>query len=238
MRSCLEIPLEGPRSPNTFVVVDLEDDPEHPVPVERVFHYKHPGVGGRNVLIVPFAGGWRVDLNLRVSDTPERFTSSEGLRRWIAQVMPPVYGDRVRWVSTYKFTQQVAAAFTDKYRKVLLTGEAAHLFAPFGARGMNSSIPDAISAVQAVRLALSVEDAGVAAEAIERFADDRRSAAQYNRDCASSALEHMVAHRLTMWLRQRGAVTLAALGSRAGEWMDSAPYGPKLAARGAVKKSY
>lgn len=238
IRSSLGIPLEGPRSPNTFVVVDLDDDPGQPVPIERVFHYKHPGVAGRNVLIVPFAGGWRIDLNLRVTDTPERFTSPEGLRRWIARVMPPSYGNQLRWVSTYKFTQQVAAAFTDKHRRVLLTGEAAHLFAPFGARGMNSSIPDAISAVQAVRRALSAADSGTAADEIGQFESDRRSAAQYNRACASGALEHMLAHRPTAWLRQRGAATLATLGYKAGEWMDSAPYGPKLAARGAARKSY
>ncbi|MDG4817560.1 FAD-dependent monooxygenase [Micromonospora sp. WMMD956] len=238
LRSAAGIPLEGPRSQNTFVIVDLDDDPAHPVPIERVFHYHHPGVDGRNVLIVPFAGGWRVDLNLLVDDVPDTFTSPEGLRRWIPKVLPAAYGNRVRWVSTYRFAQQVAAHFTDEHRRVLLTGEASHLFAPFGARGMNSSIPDAIRAVDAVREALSARDAAAAGAAVDRFARERKEAAEYNRACASAALEHMLADSRAVRLRRRTAAALAAVGRKAGEWLDSAPYGPKLAARGAARTSY
>ncbi|MFC4033365.1 FAD-dependent monooxygenase [Streptomyces polygonati] len=238
LRSAISSPLEGPRSENTFVVVDLDDDPAHPVPVERVFHYRHPGVGGRNVLIVPFAGGWRVDLNLLVNDDPDKFISPEGLRRWIPRVMPASYGERVRWVSTYRFAQQVAARFTDADHRVLLTGEAAHLFAPFGARGMNSSVPDAVRAVDAVRAALAADGPGRAAAEIGRFAEERKEAARYNRACANAALEHMLAHRPTVWLRRRAAATVAIAGRKAGAWLDSAPYGPKLAQRGAARSSY
>ncbi|MFD0394105.1 FAD-dependent monooxygenase [Streptomyces nogalater] len=197
LRAAIDSPLQGPRSRNTFVVVDLDDDPEHnPLPMERVFHYRHPNVGGRNVLTVPFAGGWRVDLNLLVNDDPERFVSPEGLRRWIPRILPEAYGDRVRWVSTYRFAQQVAERFTDTHRRILLTGEAAHLFAPFGARGMNSSVPDAIRAVEAITQALDDgRDPAAAGAAIARFAQDRKEAATYNRACASAALEHMLAHR-------------------------------------------
>lgn len=238
LRSAIGSPLEGPRSRNTFVVVDLDDDPGHPVPLERVFHYKHPAVGGRNVLIVPFAGGWRVDLNLLVSDDPEAFVSPEGLRRWIPRVMPASYGERVRWVSTYRFAQQVAAHFTDVHHRVLLTGEASHLFAPFGARGMNSSIPDAIRAVRAVREALSADGPQAAAAEVRRFAAERREAAEYNRACAAEALEHMLAHRPSVWLRRRAAAAVASAGRRAGAWLDSAPYGPKLAAPKAARTTY
>ncbi|WP_406096045.1 FAD-dependent monooxygenase [Streptomyces sp. NBC_01013] len=238
LRSAIGSPLEGPRSRNTFVVVDLDDDPAHPLPIERVFHYHHPGVGGRNVLIVPFAGGWRVDLNLLVNDDPEQYISPEGLRRWIPRVMPASYGERVRWVSTYRFAQQVAATFTDVHRRVLLTGEASHLFAPFGARGMNSSIPDAVRAVQAVQAALSAGSSVAAQAEIVRFADERKEAAGYNRACASAALEHMLAERPSVRLRRRAAAAVASAGLKAGAWLDAAPYGPKLVQRGAARTSY
>ncbi|GAA2514160.1 FAD-dependent monooxygenase [Winogradskya humida] len=238
LRSAAGIALEGPRSEHTFVVVDLDDDPAHPMPIERVFHYNHPRAGGRNVLIVPFAGGWRVDLNLLPGDVPDDFTSPEGLRRWLGRVLPGSYGERVRWVSTYRFAQQVAARFTDRHHRVLLTGEASHLFAPFGARGMNSSIPDAIRAVEAVDEALSARGAASAEAAIRRFADERKAAAEYNRACASSALHHMLADRPSVWLRRRTAAAVAAAGRKAGEWLDSAPYGPKLTARRAARTSY
>ncbi|MFE9816594.1 FAD-dependent monooxygenase [Streptomyces sp. NPDC005773] len=238
LRSAIGSPLEGPRSRNTFVVVDLDDDPAHPLPIERVFHYHHPGAGGRNVLIVPFAGGWRVDLNLLVNDDPEQYISPEGLRRWIPRVMPESYGERVRWVSTYRFAQQVAATFTDTHRRVLLTGEASHLFAPFGARGMNSSIPDAVRAVRAVGAALSAQGPAEAQAEIVRFADERKEAAVYNRACASAALEHMLAERRSVRLRRRAAAAVASAGLKAGAWLDAAPYGPKLVQRGAARTSY
>ncbi|MGV9940168.1 FAD-dependent monooxygenase [Streptomyces sp. NPDC003401] len=238
LRSAIGSPLEGPRSRNTFVVVDLEDDPDHPMPHERVFHYRHPRAGGRNVLTVPFAGGWRLDLNLLAHDDPERYVSPEGLRRWIPRILPEAYGERVRWVSTYRFAQQVAARFTDAHHRVLLTGEASHLFAPFGARGMNSSVPDAVRAVDAVVEALRAGGASAAEAAVARFAGERKEAADYNRACASAALDHMLAHRPSLWLRQRAAAAVATAGRRAGAWLDSAPYGPKLAARGAARNSY
>ncbi|WP_261568424.1 FAD-dependent monooxygenase [Frankia gtarii] len=238
LRSAIRSRLEGPRSRNTFVVVDLDDNPAQPMPLERVFHYKHPRVDGRNVLLVPFAGGWRVDLNLLLNDAAEKFTSPEGLRDWIPRVMPESYSERVRWVSTYRFAQQLADRFTDDHSRVLLTGEAAHLFAPFGARGMNSSIPDAIRAVHAVCEALSAASPEAAAAEIRRFEAERKEAAQYNRSCAGAALEHMLAHRPSVWLRRRAAAAVAVAGSKAGAWLDSAPYGPKLAARGTAKSSY
>lgn len=239
LRTSIDRPLEGPRSRNVFVVVDLEDDPRTPVPHERIFHYNHPGVEGRNVLLVPFAGGWRVDLNLKVHDDPAVYMSTEGLAKWIPRVMPESYGDRVSWVSTYRFAQQTAASFTDDHRRVLLTGEAAHLFAPFGARGMNSSIPDAIAAVDASVAALEAgPGSSEAAAAVDSFATTRRDAAQYNRACATQALNHMLGQRPSVWLRRAGAAAVADLGLRAGRWLDSAPYGPSAATRRRPGSSY
>src|SRR5699024_3175813 len=41
--------LEGPRTHDTFLVVDLEEYLENPLPLERIFHYQHPALGARNV---------------------------------------------------------------------------------------------------------------------------------------------------------------------------------------------
>src|SRR5205814_3281586 len=62
VRESAGLKLEGPHTTNAFVIVDTAEDPSNPLPIERVFHYEHPGAGGRNVLFVPFAGHWRVDL--------------------------------------------------------------------------------------------------------------------------------------------------------------------------------
>jgi 3-(3-hydroxy-phenyl)propionate hydroxylase len=223
VRTALGIPMEGSRAEAPFVIVDLAELPDRPMPLERVFHYEHPGVDGRNVLLVPFAGGWRVDLQCREDDDPDDFNSGVGLARWLAAVIDSRYAERVSWVSTYLFLQVVAAAFTDAERRVLLVGEAAHLFAPFGARGMNSGIADAAAAAAAI---------SAGPEAIEHFAAERHQAAEYNRAAAGAALRHMQARDPGIRLKRRLAAAVAPWVNRAGRWLDTAPYGPRTGRSG------
>ncbi len=232
VRPALGISLDGPRSEIPFVIVDVAELPDHPMPLERVFNYQYPGVDGRNVLLVPFAGGWRIDLQCRQDDDAEEFSSEQGVRRWLARVLDPRYADRVRWVSTYRFLQAVAREFSDPERRVLLVGEAAHLFAPFGARGMNSGIADAAAAATAIRAALDSDSPAAARQAVEHFAADRRDAALYNRDAARTALAHMQGRGVWANLKRRVATTLAPRVERAGLWLDTAPYGPRAGRRG------
>lgn len=232
VRQALGIALSGDRSENRFVIVDVAEDPQRPLRPARVFHYQHPAVHGRNVLLVPFTGGWRVDLMCRVADDLSELEGEEGARRWIGQVMPERYVDRIQWASTYQFLQVVADRFTDDHRRVLLVGEAAHLFAPFGARGLNSGVPDVRAAARAIAAAQRATDARSAACAIDGFAESRREAAAYNRAAAGLALEHMRAHGPLTRLRQARAARRARRGARAGAWLDSAPYGPRARERG------
>ena len=231
VRRSLGIELEGSRSANSFVIVDLDEDAAAPLRPERVFYYEHPAVGGRNVLLVPFAGGWRADLMCRETDDPEHFNSEEGVRRWIGRVMPEGYADRVAWVSTYQFLQVIAERFTDVHRRVLLAGEAAHLFAPFGARGMNSGIADASAAARAIGKAVEARSPITARDAVDEFASTRQEAAEHNRAAAGAALAHMQAREPMMRLKRMVAAKLARVGGRAGAWLDSSPYGPRSGER-------
>jgi 3-(3-hydroxy-phenyl)propionate hydroxylase len=225
VRRSLGINMEGDRSDNAFVIVDVAEDDTNPLRPERIYYYEHPAVERRNVLLVPFAGGWRCDLQCRPNDDPTQFDSDDGVRRWIARVLPEKYADRVTWVSTYRFLQVVAETFVDEHRRVLLAGEAAHLFAPFGARGMNSGVPDAAAAAAAIRSA--TDDPDHARDAVDAFHASRREAALYNRDAAGLALAHMQARDMRMRLKWRTAAFLAGIGNRSGAWLDSAPYGPR-----------
>ena len=208
VRSSAGIELEGPRIEDSFVIVDVAEDDSSPLLPERVFYYEHPAVHGRNVLLVPFAGGIRADLQLRPDDDPEEFNDPEGVRNWIARVLPQKYVDRVSWVSTYRFYQVVASAFTDEHRRIALVGEAAHLFAPFGARGLNSGIPDALMAARAVVEATPA--------AIDHFASTRREAALYNRDASSTALRHMQANGMPIRLKRKIKAAIRETGDRRG----------------------
>ena len=230
VRSSARIELEGPRIPDSFVIVDVAEDEGSPMLPERVFYYEHPAVHGRNVLLVPFAGGIRADLQLRPDDDPEQFNDPEGVKGWIAQVLPPKYADRVTWVSTYRFYQVVASAFTDEHRRIALVGEAAHLFAPFGARASTRASP--------MRSSPHGRSKVDTPTAIDHFATTRREAALYNREASNLALRHMQANGWKIRLERRVKAAIARRGIAAGTWLDSSPFGPRAAEHKTETGSY
>jgi 3-(3-hydroxy-phenyl)propionate hydroxylase len=228
VRESAGLHLEGPRTSNAYVIVDIAEDPAEPLPLERVFHYEHPQVGFRNVLLVPFADHWRVDLQCHPDDDPDAFSSETGVRNWLARVMPAKYADRVTWVSSYIFRQAIASALADSTRHVLLVGEAAHVFAPFGARGLNSGVADAVVAARAVDSALRADTPDTSARFIQQFADSRRAAAARNRAASSAALTHLQAASPVSRAIRRAAAGVAPYILDVGRWLDKAPFGPPL----------
>ncbi|MGC9535374.1 FAD-dependent oxidoreductase [Streptomyces sp. UG1] len=219
VRRELGIAMQGTHGEGFHVVVDVADVPGAELPLERVFHYEHPGVGGRSVMRVPFTGGFQVDLQCRDDDAEEEYGTEEAIRRWLPAVVGDGYGERILWVSTYRFLRKVAASFTDSHRRVLLVGEAAHLFPPFGARGMNSGIADAAAAAEAV--------AAGTAGAVAEFAEVRRAAGLFNSAAAGAALDHLRPRRRTVRVKQRAAAALAPVLPWCGSWLEHAPYGPR-----------
>jgi len=230
VRRGLGIPMEGERGEGFHVVVDIADLPGAELPPERIFHYEHPGVGGRSVMRVPFTGGFQVDLQCRDDDAQEDFGTREAVRRWLPAVVGDGYAERLLWVSTYRFLRMVAASFTDPHRRVLLAGEAAHLFPPFGARGMNSGIADAAAAAEAV--------AEGSAGAVAEFAAVRRAAGLFNSAAAGSALDQLRPRRRIVRVRQRAAAALAPVLPCCGEWLEHAPYGPRHGAPALAGRKY
>jgi 3-(3-hydroxy-phenyl)propionate hydroxylase len=227
VRASLGIELAGSRSENSFVIVDVTEVEDDPLPLARTFHYEHPEVGDRHVLLVPFAGGWRVDLQCRLDDDPEAFSGPAHAPEWVGRVLGDRYAERLSWVTTYRFLQVLAERFVDPEHRVLLVGEAAHLFAPFGARGMNSGVADADAAAAAIAAALGSSERDAARAAIGEFAADRYTAAEWNRECAGKALDHLQPRSWHARARIAGAATLARWWEPAGEWLDNAPYGPR-----------
>lgn len=228
VRESAGLQLEGPRTRTAFVIVDVAEDPSDPLPAERIFHYEHPAVGFRSVLFVPFAGHWRVDLQCLPGDDPEAFSGEEGVRQWLPKVMPARYADRVTWVSTYIFRQAIANDFADETRRVLLAGEAAHIFAPFGARGLNSGIADVFVGVAAIDRALKAGSDAEASRAIDHFAASRRAAAERNRAASNTALRHLTVPDALSRLERRAAGLAAPYVPSIARWLDKSPYGPGL----------
>ncbi|WP_128379366.1 FAD-dependent oxidoreductase [Streptomyces cavernae] len=230
VRREIGVPLEGNHSSGFHVVVDVADIPGEELPLERVFHYEHPGVGGRSVMRVPFTGGFQVDLQCRDDDRQEDFGTEESVRRWLPAVAGDGYAERILWVSTYRFLRKVAASYTDPLHRVLLVGEAAHLFPPFGARGMNSGIADAAAAADAV--------AAGTREAVADFDAKRRAAGLFNSDAAGTALAHLRPRRRIVRAKQRAAAALAPVLPRCGAWLEHAPYGPRNGSPASAGRKY
>lgn len=227
VRGALGVAMEGERGEGFHVVVDVAHTPGVEPAPERIFHYEHPGASGRSVMRVPFTGGFQVDLQCRDDDLEEEFGTEEAVRRWLPAVVGEGYDERILWVSTYRFLRKVAASFTDPQRRVLLVGEAAHLFPPFGARGMNSGIADAAAAAEAI-----------AGGTVEAFADVRRSAALFNSAAAGAALDHLRPRRRIVRARQRAAAALAPVLPWCGSWLEHAPYGPRHGAPANAGRTY
>ncbi|MDX2690855.1 FAD-dependent monooxygenase, partial [Streptomyces scabiei] len=230
VRRELGIPMEGTHGEGFHVVADIADLPGAELPLERVFHYEHPALGRRSVMRVPFTGGFQVDLQCRDDDATQEFGTEEAVRRWLPEVVGDGYAERVLWVSTYRFLRKVAAAFTDPHRRVLLAGEAAHLFPPFGARGMNSGIADAVAAARAI--------ADGTPAAVDSFAEVRRSAGLFNSAAAGTALDHLRPRRRIVRVKQRAAAALAPLVPRCGAWLEHAPYGPRHGSPAVAGRKY
>ncbi|MEW1718318.1 FAD-dependent oxidoreductase [Streptomyces sp. NPDC093109] len=230
VRRRLDIPMEGSHGDGFHVVADVADIPGAELPLERVFHYEHPGAGGRSVMRVPFTGGFQVDLQCRDDDTRESYGSEAAAREWLPPIIGDGYAERILWVSTYRFLRKVAASFTDPRHRVLLVGEAAHLFPPFGARGMNSGIADAAAAAAAV--ATGTE------EAVAEFAAARRAAALFNSAAAGTALDHLRPRRRIVRAKQRAAAALAPVLPRCGAWLEHAPYGPRNGSPASAGRKY
>ena len=184
-------------------------------------------MGGRNVLLVPFGGGWRIDLECFAGEDPTPWQQEPLLSRWITAIVGANRGSNVTWVSTYRFNRSVADSYVDDHRRVLLAGEAAHLFPPFGGgRGLNSGVPDAVFGVSAIAQALAEPDPSRAARHVEAIAEERRRAGLANRDAAATALTHMEAATPFRRIQLEIAATLAPRFTRMGEWLDRRPMGP------------
>ena len=224
-RQCLDIPLEGNSSNTAYVIADVTSPALQSWPLKLYFHYQHKNLAGRNVMIVPFKEGWRFDLQCDPDDDVEYLASEKGCREWMSQFDARLSDVNISWVSVYRFRQLVARDFADAKRRVLLIGEAAHLFAPFGGRGLNSGIMDAALAASAIRSALVADSRESAIARIDHFARERRDAALFNRSIAATALERLAPSSISAQTKRWLMAQLARWFGSAGRWLTQGAAG-------------
>ena len=147
------------------------------------------------------------------------------MEEFVTRIVREGYAGNVERTSTYKRFGVMADSSVDGHRRVLPAGEAAHLLAPFGARGMNPCVADADEAASAIAVALQANDAAARNE-IGFCAARRERAAEYNIDAAGQALDYLQGDTPVTVLQKEVAASLADHFEPAGEYLDDAPYGP------------
>lgn len=184
VRRLIGVELAGKSFDDRFLIADIRA--ELPFPNERRLFFDPPHNPGRQVLIHPQPDReWRIDWQVRSETDADDERVSGRLDRRIRAVVGDIPYELV-WLTAYRFHERLAARF--RVGRVFLAGDAAHLFAPFGARGMNSGVED--TANLAWKLAYVLRGEGPES-LLDSYELERRAAAEENLRVTSATMRFM-----------------------------------------------
>jgi 2-polyprenyl-6-methoxyphenol hydroxylase-like FAD-dependent oxidoreductase len=201
VRKLLGVDFPGKSFNDRFLIADVRADlPGFPRD-ERRFFFDPPSNPGRQILIHPQPDGeWRIDWQVAPETDVEAERASGKLDARIRALIGEPY--ELVWLTAYRFHSRLASRF--RAGRVFLAGDAAHLMAPFGARGMNSGVEDATSLASAL--------ASHSPDAYER---ERRAAAIENLRITGATMRFMAPptplHRLWRNAVLRGSLRVPQL---------------------------
>jgi 3-(3-hydroxy-phenyl)propionate hydroxylase len=182
----LGVEMIGRTFADQFVICDLRAD----MPgweLERRFYFDPPWNPGRQVLIHTcpdrtFRIDWQVPADFDFESETRDGRHDARIRR--------IVGDRpyeLLWQSVYRFHSRHATRM--QKGRVLFAGDAAHVFSPFGARGLNSGVQDAENAAWKLAFVLH----GWAPDAlIESYHQERLAAALENLEVTEKTMRFLV----------------------------------------------
>ncbi len=182
VRAMLGVRFDGRSFGDRFLICDILTD----LPGwahERRFYFDPSWNPGRQVLIHPcpestYRVDWQVpaDFDDAPSATDARIRAIIGDRPY-----------RIVWSSVYRFSSRIAGRMRE--RRVLLAGDLAHEYAPFGARGLNSGVQDAENAAWKIAFVLR----GWAPDALlDSYHAERHAAAVENLEVTSATMRFLV----------------------------------------------
>jgi 2-polyprenyl-6-methoxyphenol hydroxylase-like FAD-dependent oxidoreductase len=196
VRKLLGVDFPGKSFYDRFLIADIRAELPFPRD-ERRFFFNPPSNPGRQILIHPQPDGeWRIDWQVPPETDPEA-----GLDDRIRALVGDTPYELV-WLTAYRFHSRLASRF--RVGRVFLAGDAAHLMAPFGARGMNSGVEDATAVAQAI-----------ASGDLDAYERERRPAARENLDITGATMRFMAPptalHRLWRNAILRGSLRVPQL---------------------------
>ncbi|MGW0806294.1 FAD-dependent monooxygenase [Nonomuraea sp. NPDC002799] len=196
IRQELGVTFTGETFDDQFLICDIKAD----LPGrqdERRFYFDPVWNPGRQVLIHPCPGGtFRIDWQI----APDFIPTDVDITRKVRQII----GDRpfeLLWHSTYRFHSRIASRM--RVGRVLLAGDCAHLVAPFGARGLNSGVPDAENAAWKLAFVLN----GWAGDGLlESYHAERHAAAVENLDVTAATMRFLAPRSVEERMRRRAVL--------------------------------
>ena len=215
LREQLGVTFHGRSFDDRFLICDIRAE----LPgweTERRFYFDPAWNPDRQVLIHPCPDStYRIDWQVPADFDLEAERASGALAARIRKIL----GDRpydVVWQSVYRFQTR----HVDRMRvgRVLLAGDSAHLVAPFGARGLNSGVPDAENAAWKLAFVLH----GWAPEMLlGSYHDERTAAAMDNIEVTSATMRFLVPQTDDEWRTRREVLEASVSDPRAHPRVDS-----------------
>lgn len=213
-RKLMGIGFPGRSFDDRFLICDIRA--ALPFGAERRFYFDPPWNPDRQVLIHPQAGSvWRIDWQVPPDFDLDQATASGALESLIRQIV----GDQeyeIVWMSVYRFHQRLADRFAKG--RSFLAGDAAHLYAPFGARGLNSGIQDAENLAWKLAYVLHGWAPG---SLLGTYETERRAAARENLAVTGATMDFLVPADQAGWNRRRALLDRAITDQDARRLIDS-----------------
>src|SRR5262245_7028204 len=214
VRQLLGIGFPGRSFDDQFLICDIRA--ELSFPSERRFFFDPSWNPGRQVLVHHCPHGvWRIDWQVPAGFDLEAERASGALDQRIRQIT----GSRpyeIVWATAYRFHERVADVFAAG--RAFLAGDAAHLYAPFGARGLNSGAQDAENL--AWKLAF-VQRGWAPAVLLDSYEVERSAAARENLRVTSETMEFLVPQTDELRRRRRDVLERALVDPGARSLINS-----------------
>lgn len=214
LRHLLDLDFPGKTHQDRFLIADIRADLN--LPLEPRFFFDHPTNPGYTVLIHPQPDGiWRIDWQIDARSDPAWERSPEQMHRRIRALI----GDgayEIIWLSDYRFHQRLLEQF--RHGRVFFAGDAAHLVAPFGARGLNSGVQDVENLVWKLAFVLR----GHSPESLlDTYQAERWPAQQENQKITQRTMQFMAPSNPWRRFLRQSILSVSPVFRPARKWVDS-----------------
>ncbi|TCP53558.1 pentachlorophenol monooxygenase/3-(3-hydroxy-phenyl)propionate hydroxylase [Tamaricihabitans halophyticus] len=215
LHAALGITFDGKSFDDRFLICDIRAELTG-WRAERRFYFDPSWNPGRQVLVHPCPDStFRIDWQVPADYDLASERRDGGLDRRIRAIIGDLPYEIV-WSTVYRFHSRLASQL--RAGRVLLAGDCAHLYAPFGARGLNSGVADAENA--AWKLAFVLQGWG-APELLDSYHLERHAAARENLAITTATMDFLVPHNETQREYRRSILDQARTDASVHEKVDS-----------------